>query len=158
MKFRGLGKCDSEIRKSKGELTAKIFKPFQQETNLKGIVPENFSGFQKWLKTGSLISGKQGIRKTKGNFSYNFRKEMWPWPFNSLGTWKNFLKKFLELSPHRTSQPEVLATSSGPLSETHPPKKSQEPGQGEPEEPPLPNHFRTPTLLCPLAYSYQFFK
>jgi hypothetical protein len=71
-----VGKCDSEIRQSKGELTAKIFKPFQQGTNLKGIVPENFSGFQKRLKTGSLISGKQGIRKTKGNFSCNFKKEM----------------------------------------------------------------------------------
>lgn len=84
--------------------------------------------------------------------------ETWPWPFNSLPTWKNFLKKFLEPSPHRTSQPEVLATISGPLSETQPPEKSQEPGQGDPEEPPLPNHFRTPTLLCPLAYSYQFFR
>lgn len=53
--------------------------------------------------------------------------------------------------------PEILVTSSRPRRHSRP-AKGRQPGQGQPGEPPLRNHVRSPTLPCHLASSYQLFR
>lgn len=115
-------------------------------------------GFIKRLKASiSLISGKQEIRKTKRHFfSIIWKRNSDPDPLAACEPDWIFSKNPLNLLPPGLACQKFWLLVLG-LWDSHP-EEGRQPEQVQHDELPFPKHVRSPTLQCPLAYSYQFFK